>query len=129
MTFSRQAYADVVAHAKENLDAKVCGVLAGRFWEDEQGLYADVEAAVRGTAVAHGSSHVTYTQETWNKIHQTMEQDHPKLQIVGWYHSHPGFGVEFSDMDMFIQENFFSGAGQIALVTDPLGAARPAAPR
>jgi hypothetical protein len=43
------------------------------------------------------------------------------MQIVGWYHSHPGFGVEFSEMDLFIHRNFFPGPGQIAYVTDPLG--------
>jgi hypothetical protein len=64
---------------------------------------------------------VTYTQETWEKIYQEKDQKHPKLDIVGWYHTHPGFGVEFSDMDKFIQQNFFSGPTQFALVVDPLG--------
>ena len=36
------------------------------------------------------------------------------LKIVGWYHTHPGFGVEFSEMDLFIQQNFFGGPAQIA---------------
>lgn len=39
---------------------------------------------------------------------------------MGWYHSHPGFGVEFSELDVFIQRNFFSSPTQIALVMDPL---------
>jgi hypothetical protein len=50
-----------------------------------------------------------------------MDQDYPKLSIVGWYHSHPGFGVEFSDMDLFIQKNFFRSPTQVGMVTDPLG--------
>jgi len=121
VTFTRQAYADVTEHAKQDLESEVCGILAGEFCEDDDGLYVSVVAAVRGTSVRRGAAHVTYTQETWNEIHRVMESDYPKLQIVGWYHSHPGFGVEFSDMDMFIQENFFAARGQVALVTDPLG--------
>jgi proteasome lid subunit RPN8/RPN11 len=62
---------------------------------------------VRGDTAKRGSTHVTFTHETWDVIHKTMEKDHPKLDIVGWYHSHPGFGVEFSEMDIFIQKNFF----------------------
>lgn len=116
----REAYAELNAHAVESLDEEVCGVLAGEVCEDEAGLFVHVRAAIRGASVRTGSSHVTYTQETWNQIHETMEREHPSLRIVGWYHSHPGFGVEFSDMDLFIQENFFSGLGQIALVGDPL---------
>jgi len=121
VAFSRKAYADLTAHTKENLDEEVCGVLAGDLCEDEQGEYVSVIAVVAGTSTKRGAAHVTYTQETWTRIHETMAYEHPKLGIVGWYHSHPGFGVEFSDTDLFIQENFFSGSLQIAVVVDPIG--------
>jgi proteasome lid subunit RPN8/RPN11 len=123
VTVERSAYADLIAHAKESLEVEVCGVLAGQVCEDDEGLFVHIEAIVRGTAAAQASTHVTFTQATWNAIHQTLEREHPKLKIVGWYHTHPGFGVEFSDMDLFIQQNFFSGPTQIALVTDPLSGA------
>src|SRR5882672_6987486 len=119
--FSKDAYAAVVSHAKESLDKEICGVLAGKVCEDEDGSFILVEAAIRGTAAKQANTHVTFTQETWNTIHNTMDKDYPKLSIVGWYHSHPGFGVEFSDMDLFIQKNFFRSPTQIGMVTDPLG--------
>lgn len=119
----RRAHADLIAHAKESLDVEVCGVLVGEICEDSEGVFVHVEAVIRGTAAAESSMHVTFTQATWNAIHNTLEGDYPKLRIVGWYHTHPGFGVEFSDMDLFIQKNFFSGPAQIALVTDPLSGA------
>ena len=119
--FSKDAYAAVVPHAKESLDKEICGVLAGKICEDEDGSFITVEAAIRGTAAKQANTHVTFTQETWNSIHKTMDKDYPKLSIVGWYHSHPGFGVEFSDMDLFIQKNFFRSPTQIGMVTDPLG--------
>ena len=99
----------------------MCGILAGRLCEDDDGVFLDVEAAVRGTGARAGRGHVTFTQETWNGIHTALERDHPKLQILGWYHTHPGFGVEFSEMDVFIQKNFFSLPTQVAFVMDPLG--------
>jgi hypothetical protein len=52
-----------------------------------------------------------------------LEQDYPKLKIAGWYHTHPGFGVEFSELDVFIQQNFFPSPTHLALVTDPLSGA------
>jgi len=116
----RSAYAELVAHAKSSLKAEVCGVLAGQVCEDDEGFFVDIEAVIPGAAASEGSVHVTFTQETWNAIHATLERDHPKLKIVGWYHTHPGFGVEFSEMDLFIQRNFFAGAEHLALVTDPL---------
>jgi proteasome lid subunit RPN8/RPN11 len=119
----RRAQADLIAHAKESLEVEVCGVLVGEVCEDGEGVFVHVEAVIRGTAAAEASTHVTFTQATWNAIHQTLERDFPKLRIVGWYHTHPGFGVEFSDMDLFVQKNFFPGPTQIALVTDPLSGA------
>ena len=119
----RAAYAELIAHAKASLEAEVCGVLAGQVCADDEGLFVSVEAVIRGTAASEGGTHVTFTQDTWNAIHQTLERDHPKLKIVGWYHTHPGFGVEFSEMDLFIQRNFFSAPAHLALVTDPLSGA------
>jgi proteasome lid subunit RPN8/RPN11 len=121
VAMERAAYAEVVAHAKESLDAEICGVLVGTDCFDDDGPFVHAQAAIRGAKAQEGSAHVTFTQDTWNTIHEAIERDYPKLQIVGWYHSHPGFGVAFSEMDIFIQKNFFPGATQIALVTDPLG--------
>ena len=115
-----EAYAEVVSHGKESLDEEICGVLVGKIFQDQDGLWVAADAAIRGTSARQGGKHVTYTQETWEKIYEIKDRDHPSLNIVGWYHTHPGFGVEFSDMDRFIQQNFFSGAGQFALVSDPL---------
>ncbi len=121
IAMTKEAYADLLGHAKESLDREICGVLLGDLCEDDYGRFLNIDAALRGGAAKGGGTHVTFTQETWNEIHAAKEERYRKLQIVGWYHSHPGFGVEFSDMDRFIQQNFFGGPGQIAFVTDPLG--------
>lgn len=123
VAIERSAYAELIAHAKVSLEAEVCGVLAGQLCEDDEGLFVNVEAIIRGTAASEAGTHVTFTQNTWNAIHKTLEQDYPKLKIVGWYHTHPGFGVEFSEMDVFIQRNFFPSPTHLALVTDPLSGA------
>ena len=116
VSFSRKAHANLVAHAKESLDAEVCGVLAGEVRDDT----VEVRAIIRGAAARAGRAHVTFTHETWNQIHATLDKEYPDLQIVGWYHTHPGFGVEFSAMDRFIHENFFSAPTQVAYLSDPL---------
>ncbi len=120
VAMERGAYADLVAHAKAFLETEVCGVLVGEVCRDETGLFVSVQAVVRGEAAVSGAASVTFTQATWNRIHETLDRDYPKQQIVGWYHTHPGFGVEFSEMDLFIQGNFFPAETQVALLTDPL---------
>jgi proteasome lid subunit RPN8/RPN11 len=120
VALSRQAHAELAGHARESLQAEVCGVLVGEVCQDDEGVYTDVQAIIRGQAASEGSTHVTFTQATWNAIHETMDREYADRSIVGWYHTHPGFGVEFSEMDLFIQKNFFSGETQVALVTDPI---------
>lgn len=121
VAMDRGPYAELLAHAKESLDVEVCGVLVGDVCEDGEGLFVHIKATIRGDSAKAGGAHVTYTQETWSKIHAEMEEKYSKRAIVGWYHSHPGFGVTFSGMDEFIQNNFFSGPTQVAMVVDPLG--------
>jgi hypothetical protein len=49
-----------------------------------------------------------------------LDEQHPNAQIVGWYHTHPGYGLFLSQQDLFIQTNFFKNHSQIALVIDPI---------
>jgi hypothetical protein len=63
---------------------------------------------------------VTFTHEAWEHVHSELDRRYPGEKIVGWYHSHPGFGIFLSREDMFIHENFFSEWWQVAYVVDPL---------
>ena len=62
---------------------------------------------------------VTFTHEAWASIYAAMDREFSDDQIVGWYHSHPGFGIFLSSHDRFIHDNFFSDSRQIAYVVDP----------
>ena len=102
-------------HARSSLKAEVCGVLIG---EIEDGT-AHVQACISGANAAQGGAHVTFTQDTWEHIYKIKDRDFPDARIVGWYHSHPGFGIFLSDHDTFIHKNFFSAPEQVAWVYDP----------
>jgi proteasome lid subunit RPN8/RPN11 len=78
-----------------------------------------VDACIAGINAAQGGAHVTFTQDTWEHIYKIKDRQFPDARIVGWYHSHPGFGVFLSEHDLFIQENFFSNPQQVAWVYDP----------
>ena len=78
-----------------------------------------VEACIAGINAAQGGAHVTFTQDTWEHIYKIKDKEYPDDKIVGWYHSHPGFGVFLSEHDLFIQQNFFSNPQQVAWVYDP----------
>jgi proteasome lid subunit RPN8/RPN11 len=102
-------------HARTSMKAEVCGVLIGNTEHERM----TVEACIAGTNAAQGGAHVTFTQDTWEHIYKIKDKDYPDHKIVGWYHSHPGFGVFLSEHDLFIQQNFFSNPLQVAWVFDP----------
>jgi proteasome lid subunit RPN8/RPN11 len=102
-------------HARSSMTAEVCGVLIGE--ETPEGTL--IEAAISGENAAQGGAHVTFTQEAWEHIYGVKDRDYPEKRIVGWYHSHPGFGIFLSRHDTFIHENFFSAPSQVAWVYDP----------
>jgi proteasome lid subunit RPN8/RPN11 len=102
-------------HARSSMKAEVCGVLIGSI--DEERMV--VEACIAGINAAQGGAHVTFTQDTWEHIYKIKDKEYPDARIVGWYHSHPGFGVFLSEHDLFIQQNFFSDPQQVAWVYDP----------
>ncbi|HZE80722.1 MAG TPA: Mov34/MPN/PAD-1 family protein [Candidatus Polarisedimenticolia bacterium] len=102
-------------HARTSMKAEVCGVLIGN--SDHERM--TVEACIAGINAAQGGAHVTFTQDTWEHIYKIKDKEYPDHKIVGWYHSHPGFGVFLSEHDLFIQQNFFSNPQQVAWVYDP----------
>src|SRR5947209_16985424 len=102
-------------HARSQSKTEVCGVLIGR----ESNGRLEIDASIAGVNAAQAGTHVTFTQDTWEHIYKIKDRDYPEERIIGWYHSHPGFGVFLSDHDTFIHQNFFSSPQQVAWVYDP----------
>lgn len=105
-------------HARTSMTTEVCGVLIGDLLAGSE-TDTKITAAIAAVNAAQAGTHVTFTQDAWEHIYKVKDAEYPDARIVGWYHSHPGFGVFLSEHDTFIQENFFSAANQVAWVFDP----------
>jgi len=102
-------------HARSSETTEICGVLIGQ--DKDQRI--EVTASIEGENADQAGAHVTFTQDTWEHIYAVKDKRYPNERIVGWYHSHPGFGIFLSEHDTFIHKNFFSSPGQVAWVFDP----------
>ena len=69
---------------------------------------------------ANTQASFTYTHDTWEEITRQRDERYPDSDIVGWYHTHPSFGIFLSHHDLFIHQNFFSRPLQVAYVIDPI---------
>jgi len=109
-------YPHVFGHA----DREVGGVLVGRV-AGRPGLPL-ITGAIAALSADEQRATITFTQDAWEHVHRTLDSEFPpEDRIVGWYHSHPGFGIFLSGHDLFIHRNFFNGPSQIAVVVDPRG--------
>ncbi len=107
-------------HGKSILDMEICGFLVGGVFRDGKGPWLHITGSIEGRHATHHAAQVTFTADTWDYAHAVLEREYPDQRIVGWYHTHPDFGVFLSGMDLFIQENFFNLPWQVALVYDPV---------
>lgn len=111
------------AHALSSLDREVAGVMVGQLPEKQpDGRYVVhiIDSIAAKYTVMQGAS-VTYTPESWRYLNDTLWERYPDetAVMVGWYHTHPGFGIFLSGMDLFIHQNFFTQIWHVAYVLDP----------
>lgn len=116
---SEEILRQIEEHTRSVTDREVGGVLVGTVGD---GSVADTEivAAIPALKAVAASANVTFTHDVWEEALGIVDRDHPGQKIVGWYHSHPNFGVFLSDYDLFIHQNFFPLPGMMALVVDPI---------
>jgi proteasome lid subunit RPN8/RPN11 len=118
------AFRAAQAHALSSLNREVAGVLIGPPPEKQpDGRYVVhiFDTIIAKHTVMKGAS-VTYTPESWRYMSDRLLEKYPDgtAVMVGWYHTHPGFGIFLSGMDQFIHQNFFTQIWHVAQVLDPV---------
>lgn len=106
-------------HVRSTTDREVGGFLVGSLVEGDDPK-TRIVAAIPALKAVGASANVTFTHDVWDEALATVDRDHPGQRIVGWYHSHPDFGVFLSEYDLFIHRNFFPLPAMMALVVDPV---------
>lgn len=114
------AQRDMEAHALSNTRVELGGVMLGRQLIDENGRpFVVISDTLRAEHYEATKGSFKFTHQTWSQISRQREDFRPDLEMVGWYHTHPGWSVFLSGMDLFICNNFFNRALDVALVIDP----------
>ena len=109
-------FSRIEMHAYSDLALEVGGFLVGGI---ENGKTI-IRASIPALKAESKQISLTFTHEVWEDALNIVTREYEGQSIVGWYHTHPSFGVFLSEYDAFIQRNFFSNEGQVALVIDPI---------
>lgn len=105
--------------AKSDTTKELGSILLGDYIEYSGKINIIISDYIEAKYTDASASTLTFTHETWNYLHKIHESNYPSLKILGWQHTHPGYGIFLSNYDMFIQENFFNMPFQTAYVIDP----------
>ena len=117
---SQTALAQIRSHSISNLRAELGGVLLGHAYRKDEQLFVEVKAAIPAQNDDHGPVHFTFTADAWRQIHQEREKTYPDLDIVGWFHTHPGLNVFYSSDDVVVHSAAFTQPWHVGFVVDPI---------
>jgi proteasome lid subunit RPN8/RPN11 len=118
-----EAWRAMVRHACSDTTVELGGILLGYrcHAESNESFAAVVVTDVLEARHYHATrGSFKFTHDTWSDLTQRRSSYPPSTVVLGWYHTHPGWGIFLSGMDRFICDHFFTDPAAVALVIDPV---------
>mmetsp|Transcript_16068 Transcript_16068/g.45025 ORF Transcript_16068/g.45025 Transcript_16068/m.45025 type:complete len:310 (-) Transcript_16068:1440-2369(-) len=115
---SSLALLKMLKHGRAGVPMEVMGLMLGQFVDDYTINCVDVFAMPQsGTTVSVESVDPVFQKDMLEMLKQTGRPE----MVIGWYHSHPGFGCWLSSTDINTQASFEAlHPRSVALVVDPI---------
>ncbi|KAF3334081.1 mov34/MPN/PAD-1 family protein [Carex rostrata] len=115
---SSLALLKMLKHGRAGVPMEVMGLMLGEFVDEYTVRVVDVFAMPQsGTGVSVEA--VDHAFQT-NMLDMLKQTGRPEM-VVGWYHSHPGFGCWLSGVDINTQQSFEAlNPRAVAVVIDPI---------
>ena len=109
-------------HLSQDTTKETGGILVGNVSVDlEKSIYCTkITGAIAAPTTIGTRSTFRFSPHCWTAILKEQKECYPQTQIVGWYHSHPNFGVFLSGVDLDTQGVYFNQPWHIAVVYDPI---------
>jgi len=122
----RRAADAIERHALTDTTVELGGILLGKECLDPGTgqPFVWISQSLEAKHYANTQASFTYTHDSWEEITRERDRRYPQYDIVGWYHTHPSFGIFLSHHDLFIHQNFFAQPLQVAYVVDPINQTR-----
>jgi len=115
---SSLALIKMLKHGRAGVPMEVMGLMLGEFVDDYTIQVVDVFAMPQsGTGVSVEAVDPVFQTKMLEMLNQTGRPE----MVVGWYHSHPGFGCWLSGVDVNTQQSFEAlNPRAVAVVIDPI---------
>ncbi|MEW5307971.1 MAG: hypothetical protein WDW36_010338 [Sanguina aurantia] len=115
---SSLALIKMLKHGRAGVPMEVMGLMLGEFVDDYTVRVVDVFAMPQsGTGVSVEAVDPVFQTKMLDMLKQTGRPE----MVVGWYHSHPGFGCWLSGVDINTQQSFEAlNPRAVSVVIDPV---------
>jgi len=115
---SSLALIKMLKHGRAGVPLEVMGLMLGEFVDEYTVKVVDVFAMPQsGTGVSVEAVDPVFQAKMLDMLKQTGRPE----MVVGWYHSHPGFGCWLSGVDINTQQSFEQLTQRaVAVVVDPI---------
>lgn len=107
-------------HLSQDTSKETGGILVGNVSDSKDIYYTQITGAIAAPTTIGTRSNFRFTPNCWPAILKSQKELFPQTQIVGWYHSHPDFGIFLSGVDLDTQGVYFNQPWHIAVVYDPI---------
>merc|ERR1712139_622610 len=115
---SSLALLKMLKHGRAGVPMEVMGLMLGEYVDEYTVKVVDVFAMPQsGTGVSVEAVDPVFQAKMLDMLKQTGRPE----MVVGWYHSHPGFGCWLSGVDINTQQSFEALSERaVAVVVDPI---------
>lgn len=105
--------------AAANRNRECAGLLLGTVDSEGKGRVIHISAAIPAEGAVGTRASVRIPLQAWEEMLGVRDLDYGDLRVLGWFHTHAGWGVFMSDADVFIHRHFFPHPSMVAYVLDP----------
>ncbi|MCE5324750.1 LysM peptidoglycan-binding domain-containing protein [bacterium] len=105
--------------ASKDRHTECAGLLLGTVTDEEHERAIHIKAVLPAYDAKGSRTSVKIDLQAWDQILLDRDKCYGDLDVLGWFHTHAGWGVFMSDADVFIHRHFFRHPNMVAYVLDP----------
>lgn len=113
------AHREIERFAAADRHIECAGLLLGEVLDEGSERVVQITHVVSASEAPGSRTSVELNLEAWEGMLAERASHYPHLRVLGWFHTHAGWGVFLSDSDVFLHRHFFPHPNMVAYVLDP----------
>lgn len=110
---------EIEEFAAQDRQSECVGLMLGTVSVEGQERVVHISAVAPAAEAVGCRTSVRMTLDAWESTLRIRDEDYPDLRVLGWFHTHAGWGIFVSDSDVFVHQHFFPHPDMVAYVLDP----------